>query len=58
MFDENIDETESTDTKEKSESKEIVKATYEVNKLDEKNFIEIDDLTEKVEKISEKIKIT
>ena len=33
-------------------------ASYKVNKLDNKNYIEIDDLTEKVEKISEKIKIT
>jgi len=43
---------------EKLENKEVVKATYKVNKLDEKNLIEIDDLIEKVERISDKIKIT
>jgi len=40
------------------EQKDNSKPSYSVKKLDNKNYIEIDDLTKKVENITDKIKIT
>ena len=40
------------------EQKDNTKPIYRVKKLDNKNYIKIDDLTKKVENISDKIKIT
>jgi hypothetical protein len=36
----------------------IVKPDYEIVKLDDKNFIKLDDLSSKIEKLTDKIKVT
>jgi hypothetical protein len=51
-------DTSETDNIDKIESKKRLKASYEVKKLYTKNYLEIDNLTQKVEQISDKIKIT
>ncbi len=58
-----IDDTETDKLENKNKTtqkkeKNIAKPDYSISKFDNKNFIEIDDLESKVEKITEKIKIT